>query len=264
MAGGIPADGASRIVGTRGVVRRTVQVFESFTVQQEWGVRELASHLRIPKSGLHRTLQEMSAEGLVRATENGSYVIGAELLFLASNLIRTADLPRLGYRHILEARNATRESTILVAYDTDRQQIIALDSVDSPQPVQFPAGALREWTDLHLSASGKAMLAFLQPEEIIRYFATDRVGPSGNKVSLRSIQPELAKIREVGWAISHGDRVPGTSGVGAPIFDALVHLVGGVVIIWPDRPQPVGETFIGNECVKAARSISWDLGWRPT
>ena len=65
---------------SRSVVRRTKLVLEAFTTQPRWGVRELASRLGIAKSGLHRTLQEMSVEGLLRSDEDGSYEVGAELL----------------------------------------------------------------------------------------------------------------------------------------------------------------------------------------
>ncbi len=51
-----------------GAVRRTVKVLEAFTSKDKWGVRELAAHLDIPKSGLHRILQDMAVEGLVVTT----------------------------------------------------------------------------------------------------------------------------------------------------------------------------------------------------
>jgi DNA-binding IclR family transcriptional regulator len=234
---------------------------QAFTEQPRWGVRELAAKLEIPKSGLHRTLQEMAVEQLLHSDEDGSYVVRPELLLLASGLLRSADMPRVAHEHLVAARDATQETTLLVAYDDNRRQIIALDAVASDHPIQFMWGALREWTDLHLSASGRGILAFLPDAEIAQYFATPRTDTAGRPVSARSMEKELRAVRERGWAISHGDRVPGTTGVAAPIRDGWDRIVGGIVISWPDRPTPVDENFIGETCVAAARATSIGLGW---
>jgi DNA-binding IclR family transcriptional regulator len=249
------ADAAS----SRSVVHRTVLVLEAFTTQPRWGVRELASHLGIAKSGLHRTLQEMSVEGLLRSDEDGSYEVGAELLRLSSELLRSTDITRFAHEHLARATNVTGETTLLAAYDPQRQQIIAIDSVESIKPVQF-RGALADWTDLHLSASGLGILAFLSPEDLARYFSRERRDPHGKPVTARSIQPALKKAREAGWSFSHSARIAGTSGVCSPVIDGRGRIVGGVVIVWPDRAEPVDPGFFGKTCLETARNISAELG----
>ncbi|GAA2339843.1 IclR family transcriptional regulator [Dactylosporangium salmoneum] len=246
---------------SRGVVRRIVQVMNAFTEQPQWGVRELAARLEVPKSGLHRTLQEMAVEHLLSSAEDGSYVASAELLRLASGLVQSADLTRIAHPHMLAARDATHETTLLVAYDDNRRQIIALDAVASDHPIQFVWAALREWTDLHLSASGKAILASLPPTDLVNYFATPRVDVKGRPVTLRSMERELRRIRDTGWAITHGDRIPGTTGVCSPILNGRDRVVGGIVIAWPNRQTSVDEEFIGRTCMEAARATSVGLGW---
>jgi len=244
---------------SRNVVHRTVQVLQAFTTQPRWGVRELASHLSVAKSGLHRTLQEMSVEGLVRADADGSYEVGPELLRLASELMRATDITRVAHEYLTRATSITSETTILVAYDPHRQQIIAIDTVESPKPIQY-RGALSEWTDLHLSASGLGIMAFLPPEDIERYFTRERHDTAGRPVTAESIQDALKQIRETGWSISHGLRVPSTSGVCSPIHDVRGQVVGGVVIVWPDRAESVEPAFYGKTCLDTARDISVALG----
>jgi DNA-binding IclR family transcriptional regulator len=250
---------AGDAASSRSVVHRTVLVLEAFTAQPRWGVRELASRLGIAKSGLHRTLQEMSVEGLLRSDEDGSYEVGAQLLRLASELLRTTDISRYAQEHLARATRLTGETTLLAAYDPQRQQIIAIDSVESPKPVQF-RGALGDWTDLHLSASGLGILAFLPPEDLARYFKEERKDPSGKSVTARSIEPTLKKIRKAGWSYTHSARIAGTSGVCSPIMNGQGRIVGGVVIVWPDRTETVDPTFFGKTCLDTASDISAELG----
>lgn len=246
--------------GGRGVVRRVSLVLDAFATQSSWGVRDLAAHLGVPRSGLHRVLQELAMEGLVVSDDQGSYAIGAGLLRLAARLTNSVDLTRVAHDHLVTASQHVGETTILVAFDRGRQQMIAVDSVESLQPVQFPWAALRDWTDLHLSASGKSILASLSTAELKRYFSQARLTTFGEDVDINDLQMELNEIRLRGWAVSHGERVPGTRGVGSAVFDAGGRVVGCVVIAWPDRTVPADEERIGQTCRAAALAISEDLG----
>lgn len=246
---------------SRGVVRRTVQVMDAFTESGAWGVRELAAHLSVPKSGLHRTLQEMANENLLKLDESGRYVVSSELLRLAASLLQSTDVTRVAHEYLLGARNETGETVLLVSYDDSRQQVIALDRVQSDKPIQFVWGSLREWTDLHLSASGLGILSFLPPTDVVRYFERPRVRSSSELVTMHTLEPELRRIRQRGWAITHGARVRGTTGVCAPVFDGRDLIVGGVVIVWPDR-EDLNEEAVGKSALVAARAISHALGWR--
>lgn len=246
---------------SRSAVRRAVRVLGAFTAQPRWGVRELASHLEVSKSGLHRTLQEMAADGLVHVDEDGSYEIGAELLRLASDLLRATGVTRVAHEYLIDATRTTGETSILVAYDSTRQQMIAIDDCQSSHPIQF-RGALQDWTDLHLSASGWGILAFLPPSERERYFSRERRGPRGRAVTERTLKKRLDKIRTTGWSISHGERVPETSGVCAPIFDGRDRIVAGIVIVWPNRAAQPDADLIGRTCCEVAGRISIALGSR--
>jgi DNA-binding IclR family transcriptional regulator len=247
---------------SRSLVRRTIQVMTAFTTQSRWGVRELAAYLEIPKSGLHRTLQEMAAERLLQTDDDGGYEVTGELLRLASGLLQASDLTRFAREHIRAARDATGESVILVAYDDGLQQIVAVDTVQSAHAIQFIWTALREWTDLHLSASGLGILAELPKDDVKRYFKVPRVDLGGEAVTLESIEPTLDEIRERGWAISRSQRIVGSTGVCSAIRNGRGEVIGGVVIAWPNREeQDIDSRSIGRAASDAAGATSAALGW---
>src|SRR3546814_14265980 len=75
---------------------------------------------------------------------------------------------------------------------------------------------------LYWGASGKAILAFLPDDEIEQILRREGASPaSGEKPpSLRARMAELREVRERGYAISEGQKLPGARGVAAPVFDA--------------------------------------------
>ncbi|GEK79137.1 IclR family transcriptional regulator [Agrococcus baldri] len=246
----------------RSSVRRTAQVMSAFTTQSRWGVRELAGHLEIPKSGLHRTLQELATESLLVADDDGTYELGGDMLRLAGGLLQTASLPRAARPHIRRARDVTSESVFLVAYDDGRQQIVAVDTVMSPHPIQFLWSALSEWTDLHLSASGLGVLAALPPEDLERYFSVPRVDGEGNALNLAAFTPVLEEVRSRGWAMTRSQRIAGSTGVSAAVRDGRGDVRGAVVIAWPDRGGSAADAdSIGRAAAEAASKTSAALGW---
>jgi DNA-binding IclR family transcriptional regulator len=75
---------------------------------------------------------------------------------------------------------------------------------------------------LYWGASGKAILAFLPENEIEQTLRRESASSvSGEKPpSLRAMVAELREVRERGYAITEGEKLPGARGVAAPVFDA--------------------------------------------
>lgn len=247
-----------------GATHRVVMALRAFTYRDHWGVRELAAELEVAKSGLHRTLQELTDEGLLTCDDSGTYRAGPGLLRLATGLAQSFDLTQLAGPHLQQAGAASGETVILTAYDPLRRQFAAITAAESTQPIQYIWQALRDWSDLHLGASGQAILAFL--DEPTRDAIIDGLPdpiPGPRQMSKQQLRRKLTEIRKRGWAASVGERYPGASGVGAPVRNADGEVVGAIVIGWPTRPRSSqGEEHLGEICQTAADGLSRDLGWQ--
>jgi DNA-binding IclR family transcriptional regulator len=260
-----PSGAPSAAESTRGAIHRAVAVLNAFTRQNRWGVRELAADLGVPKSGVHRTLQDLQQEGLLLSDDDGVYVVAGGLMHLAAGLLRSVDLTRVAQPHLEAARDQGGETAILTTFDPRRRQITAIEAVETHHPIQFAWQALRGWVDLHLSASGMGVLAFLEPKEIDLILSKRPVDANGKRVDVSAMRDELEQIRKRGWAYTRSARIAGSCGVSAPVFDAAGKVIGGVVIAWPDRGNAVdgAEASLGPICRSAAIQISRELGWTP-
>jgi IclR family acetate operon transcriptional repressor len=248
-----------------GPMARWVTVLNAFLERDEWGVRELASATDLPRSAVHRILHEMERLGLLApGPERGQFRVGPELTRIAVILAGRLDVTTVG-RSVLEtARRETGETVILALYSPARQQLWAVDAAESDHPIRYIWGSLRTWSDLHVGASGKGILAFL-PEverEAILESLPDPI-PGLRPVSKARLREELAQARERGYVISHGERFAGAVGVSAPIRDAAGHVVGDLIASWPDnRTSAEKEERVAATIVASALELSTRLGHR--
>jgi DNA-binding IclR family transcriptional regulator len=120
-------------------------------------------------------------------------------------------------------------------------------------------------TQIHCTAAGKAVLAFLSEEacdEVIARLSFVRntrrtiVKPSAYKM-------ELMRVRDAGYAVDDEEFEEGLRCVGAPVFDHRGHVVASISTAAPvfrlrkDRLPEVARLVMA-----AARGLSEDLGYQ--
>ena len=243
---------------------RWVRVLEAFAEEGEWGVRELARSTAIPRSAAHRILHDMVALGLLApADDPGRFRVGADLARIGLLVAEHLDVRRVG-RPFLERASATiGETVVLALYDRGRRQFSAVDAVETSHPIRYLWESLRDWSDLHLGASGKGILAFLPPDE--QAAILDRLPdpiPGRTPRPKSRLRRELESARRRGYVVSHGERFEGAVGVAAPVREARGRVVGDLIATWPDnRTSDDKEAAAGDVVRAAADDLSRRLGW---
>jgi IclR family transcriptional regulator, acetate operon repressor len=257
----LPSKRGSRDGGSN-PTSRVMLILGAFATQSEWGVRELAARTSLPRSSVHRILLELADAGFLRAQAQGSYRVTPVLLRFSLDLAENFRVPRVAEPHLESARDECGETVILLMYDRGRRQVAGVAAAESINPVRFAWEATRTFTDVHVGASGKGILAFLpetEQERIIDELATTET--AFTLAPRRRLIRELAQIRARGWAESVGERVPGAEGACAPVFGSSGQVIGGVLIAWPQgRGVDSGAPRLGALAARTARSISRDIG----
>jgi DNA-binding IclR family transcriptional regulator len=92
-----------------------------------------------------------------------------------------------------------------------------------------------EFTKMHWSALGKAILAELSPERVSDIVETHEFTKrTENTITeLDELQAELEEIREVGYAIEDEERKVGIRSVAVPLTDASDQAIGSLSISGP-------------------------------
>ncbi len=224
------------------------------------GVTELARHLGLAKSTVHRLLATLLSEGFVRQLEDGRYTLGFTLWELGSRMVGRLQLREVAHPIMEELRNKTSETVHLSILDgTD---VLYIDRFESESTmILFRRIGFR--MPAHATSSGKAILAFSPPSVVEQVLATGlkKVGPR-TLTKKSDFLETLEQIRIEGCVVSIEESEAGASSVGAPVFDYRKAVSGAVSVAGPTQRFPkstVGR--IKRQVRKAANDISRALGY---
>lgn len=245
---------------------RWLGVLEAFGERDEWGVRDLAAHVGMPRSAVHRIVQAMSRLGILApAPTTGRHRVGPMLARLSVVLAERLDVRTVARPIMEQAARELDETLVLTLHAPERRSFWAVDAVESTHPIRYIWAPLRHWSDLHTGASGKGILAFLPTDErdgVLSTLPDPLPGPRPMRIA--DLRAELDRARARGYVISHGERFPGAVGVSAPIRDATGRVIGDLVFGWPDnRTSAAKERRAATIVVRAADRVSEALGHRP-
>ncbi|RXS88395.1 IclR family transcriptional regulator [Streptomyces sp. TM32] len=225
--------GGTALEGGTTVADRVCDVLLLFTQgSTELGVSEIARRLELPKSVVHRILRSLSSRELIRHTRDGrSYQLGPAAALLGARAWAALDVHAAARPVLRRLRDETGETTTLSQLVGAERTYV--EQFESRREVKMTV-ALGVRHSLHAGASGKAMLAHLDPAEQERVLA----------VPLRSLTPapvtdtdllrtELAEIARRGSAISLGERLPEAGAIAAPILLPTGEVFGAISLCGP-------------------------------
>lgn len=121
--------------------------------------------------------------------------------------------------------------------------------------------------ELHCSAPGKAMMAFL-PDTIRNRYLSFMTFPRYNDRTITGREEylrELEKVRKLGYALDNEEEMNGVICVGAPVFNYNGYPCGAIWISGPkDRLTPEVVLTSAQQIKEITRVISGELGYSRT
>jgi DNA-binding IclR family transcriptional regulator len=225
-------------------------------------LRDLSEGATLSASTTRRIMVSLCHHGLCEQTPEGRYALGLALFQLGSRVeanldIRSRSLPAL--RALSEASHLT--AFICVQRE---ERAVAIERIDGRYAFSL-ALTIGGSLPLHAGGAGRALLAYLPEEEVVRLIADHprQRFTSRTLVDTEEILADLRASRERGYVISNEDVTEGVAAIGMPIFGHLFDdrpvaaiSVAGLV------PQVLGDDLdeLVRQLRKAAEEISRELG----
>ncbi len=230
--------------------------------RQEIRIAEASTELGVARSTAHRLMQMLHYHGFVRRNEDTkAYSPGPVLFDLGLQVVRRIDL-RSHARPALEALVRSHEETAQLFVLQQDGQLACIDAVESTRPVRV-GGRVGSVVPAYATACGLAVLAELTPDRLAQLYPDARLRKLGGSVtSRRTLEAELARTRERGYAVQREELEREVSAVAAPIEDERGHANFAVSIAAPtarltERDVP----RLGRAAMDCARAIADALPW---
>ncbi|MBI3976311.1 MAG: IclR family transcriptional regulator [Armatimonadetes bacterium] len=250
--------------GSARAAERTLDILLAFLREgRALGISDISRIVRLPKATVHRLVTVLVQRGfLARDPSNAHYRIGLAPfrlgnLFLAQTEVRQAALPV-----IHELAQATGE-TVNLNVVIDRRRV-CIEKAESRHDIRHFVELGRP-SPLYAGASGKALLAFLDPPEIEAVMAEGLRGVAPRTITApERLLRSLAEIRRRGYAMSTDERVAGASAVSAPLRNGSGRVVASLTISGPSyRFTPSRVRQYAGLVLEGARRVSAALGYVP-
>jgi DNA-binding IclR family transcriptional regulator len=243
-----------------GVIKKAFSVINAFVdVQPEWGVRDLAKHLGLPTSTLHRFLFQLQEGGIIEFNSvTNKYKIGIEMIRISSVISSNIDVKRIARPFIEKLVDQHKETICLVLYHHKLRNIMFVDKVAGADPLQYVIN-FGEFLPVPYGSSGKSILAFLDSTEFELICQKENL----SNTQIMELKKDLDTIRKNGFASTQGERIPGSKGIATPLFNSLGQPIGSLIYTVPIvRFNPAMEPEISASMKAASTEISAILGYR--
>ena len=242
-------------------VDRALDILLCFTREEPTrSLTQIAESIQMSKTTVHRLLATLENKRFItRDKVTGFYRLGFRFIEMASLVLQDVDLHRWAHPYLKSLSEECGETVDLSILDGSH--VMYLDVIESPQRVKI-AAAVGQRLPALFTASGKALLAFMQ-EDQVRNIIDRNLAENTNRqnVSVPDILNDLQLTAERGYAIAMQEYEEDINAIAAPIFDVDNQPIASIAIVGPsfrfteDRLPALGESIR-----KMTRVIAEEVG----
>lgn len=200
-------------------IRRTLALFELLAhTRRSLSLSKISRRLDLPKSSVYRILTTLEDEDCVhRNPETGRFSLGTKLIGFSKAALEGPELREQAMPFLTWLWQTTALTVHMAILEHKQAVLIAkLEPPGQPTVGTWIGRAM----DLNSTAAGKALIAFLPPDELARQFNTAAFVRHNDRtiVTMARLRRELARVRECGHSLDDEEDELGVRCVGAPVL----------------------------------------------
>jgi DNA-binding IclR family transcriptional regulator len=243
-------------------VAKSITILDILAVTPNLGITELAQICSLPKSSVHNILKTLESYGIVERSDlSGKYQLGLKLIQLGHKARMHLDICKISapfLSRINQEYNETVHLTVL-----DRDEVLYVDCIESTKRLRtYSVTGIR--APLYCTAVGKAILAFMEDEEILRIAeekGLKRITENTITTKERLLE-EMKTVKKQGYSIDNMEHEEHLCCVGAPIKNASGNVFASISLSGPSVRVKDDEIIrIANSLMNAANEISRKHGY---
>jgi IclR family acetate operon transcriptional repressor len=187
---------------------------------------DLSRRLKIPKSSASYILRELERRNYVQRDQHGRYRLGLKLMSITSSVVAHLDIREIAKPVLEEFLKKSRLPEAHLAV-LDNGRAVYIEKVEDENCFIKMDIWVGHRLPVHTTAIGKALVAFLPKEEVLKILQIHGMQRKTRKTitSAQRFLMELEKVRKQGFAVDDEENSEGVRCVASPIFDASGRVV---------------------------------------
>jgi DNA-binding IclR family transcriptional regulator len=243
-------------------VKRSTDILSLFSSSQTaLGITQIAALLSLNKATAWGLVTTLEQQGFLQQNPGTQkYSIGSKIFELGMVYFGHIEINATASRPVHELASRTGLNARVGIWDRNSVLITLLAMPKSEDSISHQLGPR---IPAYCSGIGKALLAFMEPEELQAYLRDTILMPH-TKNTFRSVEilvADLEKTRKLGYSISHEEMIPGLIALGAPVYGKGKRLAGAISIGGPPSIFHAKQVDkMGDELLRTATEISQTMG----
>jgi DNA-binding IclR family transcriptional regulator len=227
---------------------------------------ELAEKSDLSISTIQRLTYTLQELGLIdRHPDTKRFQMGPKMIRLALAVMQSLELKKVARPYMQALSDEIGEVVGLAVLSGT--EIILVDSVKIEHQVlniNMNSGAV---IPPHATASGKAILAFLdeaQVGKILQHSQMRRL-TKNTITSMRTLQKQLKAVSASGYGLAIDENADGFSAIAAPVRDSSGAVIASTIIMVPSARVSKNklESSFSKKVIRTSDRISMAMGYRP-
>lgn len=241
----------------------SLQILDWLSQRENQGVAEISKALQLGRASVFRMLHTLEKHGYVSKDQHAKYNLSIKFAHYGSLVVdRQSIVPTA--TPVLKKLRDTYMETAHLSMLTSSGKLVFLAKHSSDNSLQMYS-RIGEERDAYSSASGKVMLANIDPEQAKRFIETYeyRAYTSNSITSPEQLFQELELIRRQGYAIDREETELGLVCFSAPVFDHKGNCVTAISLSGPTIRMYSRQDSMIADIMAACRNVSRSLGYNP-
>ncbi len=224
---------------------------------------ELKMQLEISQTTAYRILNTLVRLGYLNYIETGKkYKLSRKMLTIGYRSIQEHNIMEVVLPKLRELRDIVKETVCFGIMGAEKGLFI--EQAIGSHPFCFVLSPGKE-IDLHCSAPGKAIMAYLPDNIRSSYLAKMKYEAHNIRTITNETDylKELEKVRRLGYALDMEEELGGVVCIGAPVFSYDAYPCGSIWLSGPkDRLPKEKIQLFAAHLLESTRSVSLELGYK--
>lgn len=216
-----------------GAINRVLRLVSLLSDHPHLTAKQAAAILGWPVSSTHRLLRKLAEAEFAAQTERGTFTAGMELFRIVGRLATKVPFVEIAEPLLASLSQQFGETSLLSILERRQLRMYTAFAASPQDPMRYII-ELNRRDPLVWGASGRALLAHLQPEEIDAVLAMGAPpNAKGEVLDAAELRAGLAEVLSRGFAMSKSHRTLNSVGIAVPFFGSDGAVVGSVAFQVP-------------------------------